>query len=206
MPDLLDRIMQAGETVRVRGTDAYWLDLRSNVGPRSRGRDVRRGAEPLPGVTSGPVLVTGLTGLLGSQVVPRLRKEDVEFQGVSRSEGPSPHSHGADLSDAGAALDVVASISPTAILHLAGTQQGAPSELHADNVLATANVMQAAAQMDSRPAILVVGSAAEYGAPSNVVVNGAISGAAYRRLWADEGRRFAACARELADRSVSVSA
>lgn len=150
-------------------------------------------------MTSGPVLVTGATGLLGSQVVPRLREAEVEVQCVSRSEEPSSLSHRADLSDAGAALEVVASISPRAILHLAGTQQGAPSQLHADNVLATANLMQAAARVEPRPAIVVVGSAAEYGAP----MNGVVTERSPLRPVGEYGRTKAAAsmrARELADR------
>jgi nucleoside-diphosphate-sugar epimerase len=117
-------------------------------------------------VISGPVLVTGATGLIGSQLVRRLRGRNLEVHGVSRSAEPSSLSHRADLSEQSEACEVVQNISPSMVFHLAGSQHATTtSRLYADNVLATVNVMHAAARLNPMPAIVAMGSASEYGDP-----------------------------------------
>lgn len=115
----------------------------------------------------GPVLVTGATGLIGSRLVAQLRRVHFEVHGVSRSAESVPFSHRVDLCEPRETCAVVHSVGPSVILHLAGSQHASPSRLYADNVLTTVNVMHAAVCVDPSPAIVVVGSASEYGNPAS---------------------------------------
>jgi nucleoside-diphosphate-sugar epimerase len=150
-------------------------------------------------VIDGPVLVTGATGLIGSQLVDRLRRLDADVHVASRSAEPSPLSHRADLSEFLEAYEVVLNLSPSVVLHLAGSQHANPSQLYGDNILTTVNVMQAAARVNPVPAIIVVGSASEYGDP----VGSSVTEEFPTRPLTDYGRAKAAAsilARSIAER------
>jgi nucleoside-diphosphate-sugar epimerase len=85
------------------------------------------------------------------------------------------------------------------IFHLAGSQHANPSRLYADNVLTTVNVMHAAACASPAPAIVVVGSASEYGDP----VGGSVTEESPTRPLTDYGRTKVAAsmlARSIAER------
>jgi GDP-4-dehydro-6-deoxy-D-mannose reductase len=123
------------------------------------------------------VVVTGATGFVGGHLVDFVRSEapGVELLGVVRPHGGAvtPPATGlrlleADLADPQAVDAVVAETRPDAILHLAG--QSSPQQSWLDpggtlraNVLGIVHLIDAARRRGLRPALLVVGSAEEYG-------------------------------------------
>jgi GDP-4-dehydro-6-deoxy-D-mannose reductase len=121
------------------------------------------------------VLVTGSLGFTGSAFCRYMEdaNPDWEIVGVDRAAGPGTRSARrmqvtADLCDAAAVADLVASSAPAVIVHLAGLMRSAtPAALYETNVLGTLHVLEAAARSPAgmRPRVLVVGSAAEYGVP-----------------------------------------
>jgi GDP-4-dehydro-6-deoxy-D-mannose reductase len=115
-------------------------------------------------VTAQKVLVTGSSGLIGRAVVARLRALGVDVTGVARRD-QSAGMLRADLTDATEAAAMLEHVSPTAVLHLAGAATGDWNELHRANVLATRNLLEALVRLDSPSAVIVAGSAAEYGDP-----------------------------------------
>jgi nucleoside-diphosphate-sugar epimerase len=74
-------------------------------------------------------------------------------------------SHAVDLTSPAAADDLVARVGPDLILHLAGGTGGDAGLLYELNVHPLTNVMHAAARLASPPAVIALGSAAEYGEP-----------------------------------------
>lgn len=109
------------------------------------------------------ILVTGATGVIGRDVVARLVGEDVHT--VGRGDAGRTGHHRADLASSDDANGVVRAVAPAAILHLAGGRRADVRALYRDNVVATANLVDAAARLDDPPIIVVAGSAAEYGEP-----------------------------------------
>jgi UDP-glucose 4-epimerase len=79
----------------------------------------------MSGVRDARVLVTGATGLIGRQLVPMLRQAEV----VAVSRFPQEDSEGVrwvavDLSEPGSALELVTSVRPEVVIHLAGSVRG----------------------------------------------------------------------------------
>ena len=116
------------------------------------------------------VLVTGITGFTGSHLVQFLRQEagvPAELHGVSRTAGKSPEGvrfWSCDLSDAAAVHELVATVQPTKIYHLAGSFSNEFSVDYAGNVTTTRNLLEGVGALPSQSCrMLVVGSAAEYG-------------------------------------------
>jgi GDP-4-dehydro-6-deoxy-D-mannose reductase len=118
------------------------------------------------------VLVTGSRGFTGRWFCRYMAASHPDWQvvGVDREpalEGRDPAMQvAADLRDAAAVEDLMASTSPAIVVHLAGLMRSAvAAELYEVNVLGTLNVLEAAARcpVEARPRVLVVGSAAEYG-------------------------------------------
>jgi len=74
------------------------------------------------------VLVTGATGHIGTQLCRRLQKDGVEVHAVSRNVRPDERGGirwwCADLRDAQATRDLLASVQPEVIFHLAGCVTG----------------------------------------------------------------------------------
>jgi GDP-4-dehydro-6-deoxy-D-mannose reductase len=116
-------------------------------------------------MTSRNVLVTGSNGLIGRAVVRRLRALEVDVIGVARRAVSSRGVVEADLTDATHATAVLKQISPSVIVHLAGAVTGDHGELYQANVVATRNLLEAVVKLDQAPAVIVAGSAAEYGDP-----------------------------------------
>ena len=110
------------------------------------------------------VLVTGSTGLVGRAVTARLQALGLDVTGVSRSR-TSSLTVKADLTCAAATAGVLEGVLPSVVVHLAGSATGDRGELHRANVVTTRNLMQAVAHMELPPAMIVAGSAAEYGVP-----------------------------------------
>jgi len=129
------------------------------------------------------VLLTGITGFVGSHLAERLVADGHEVHGIAFEPSPYPNLaaiardvriHRADLADADALAAAVAAARPDAVVHLAG--QAIPSLAQRDasgtiqvNVVGTANVLAA---LDPFPGThLVYASSADvYGVPDRVPV------------------------------------
>ena len=101
---------------------------------------------------TGPVLVTGAGGLIGTELLPLL--EGAVSSGDRRR---------CDLSVPGQAATLVESVRPGTIVHLAGGTSSDRQEVYRKNVLTTVHLLEAAARLGDRPYCIVLGSAAEYG-------------------------------------------
>jgi UDP-glucose 4-epimerase len=106
------------------------------------------------------VLVTGASGLIGSQVLPLLREADV----VALSRSPRLDEDGlrwltCDLAEPGSAFEIVASVRPEVIIHLAGAVRGDRS-LEAviptlgANLVATVGLLEAATKIGAQRIVL----------------------------------------------------
>lgn len=132
----------------------------------------------------GRVLLTGITGFVGSHLAEQLLGDGYEVHGVAFEEPPFPHLagiaervlvHKGDLSDLPSLRAAVAAARPDALVHLAA--QAIPSLAQRDatgtiaaNILGTANVLDALSDRDG--ARLVYASSADvYGAPERVPVD-----------------------------------
>ena len=123
------------------------------------------------------LLVTGSGGFVGGHFVDYVHAEQpgVEVHGVVLPHGgvswraaSGARVLEADLNDPAAAAAVVEEVRPAAILHLAGQSSvhrswADPAGTLRTNVLGIVHVLDAARRAGLRPAVLVVGSADEYG-------------------------------------------
>lgn len=123
------------------------------------------------------LLVTGAGGFVGGHLVDYLNRSQpqVEIFGVVLPQGGISWGSGAgmsvieaDLNDPAATAALVESVRPERVLHLAG--QSSPHQSWLDpagtlrtNVLGIVHVLDAARRQGLQPAVLVVGSAEEYG-------------------------------------------
>ncbi len=123
------------------------------------------------------LLVTGAGGFVGGHLADFLHSEhpEVEVHGVSLPQGsvawraaPGARMIEADLTDPAAARAVVEDVRPDRILHLAGQSSVHLSWLDPGgtlraNVLGIVHLLDAVRARGLRPAVVVVGSAEEYG-------------------------------------------
>ena len=123
------------------------------------------------------LLVTGAGGFVGGHLVELVRQEApaTSLHGVVQPHGSLAWStsqgariHEADLDDPTAAADVIQEVRPDGIVHLAGQSSVQQSWLDPGgtlrtNVLGIVHLLDAARSASLRPAVLVVGSAEEYG-------------------------------------------
>ncbi len=123
------------------------------------------------------LLLTGAGGFVGGHLVQHLGRErpDVEVFGLVLPQGGISWGTGAgmsvleaDLNDPAATAAVVEAVRPDAVVHLAG--QSSPHLSWIDpggtlrtNVMGVVHVLDAARRLGLRPAVVVVGSAEEYG-------------------------------------------
>ncbi|MDQ6858954.1 MAG: GDP-mannose 4,6-dehydratase [Chloroflexota bacterium] len=129
------------------------------------------------------VLLTGITGFIGSHLAERLVADGLEVHGIVFEPPPHPNLaaiaskvtiHKADLSDPASLRAAVSDARPDAVVHLAG--QAIPSQAQRDaggtvkvNVIGTANIL--AAMEGAEGAHLVYASSADvYGLPESVPV------------------------------------
>jgi len=128
------------------------------------------------------VLLTGITGFIGSHLAERLVADGVEVHGIAFEPPPHPHLaaiadkvavHRADLADAEGLRGAFAAARPDAVVHLAG--QAIPSLAQRDasgtvqvNVVGTANVLAA---LEPGVRLVYASSADVYGVPERVPVN-----------------------------------
>jgi len=123
------------------------------------------------------LLVTGAGGFVGGHLVELVRREapDTSVHGVVLPHGSVGWStsrgariHEADLDDPAAAAAVIEEIRPEGIVHLPGQSSvhqswPDPGGTLRTNVLGIVHLLDAARSAALRPAVLVVGSAEEYG-------------------------------------------
>ncbi|HEV2852090.1 MAG TPA: NAD-dependent epimerase/dehydratase family protein [Thermoanaerobaculia bacterium] len=112
---------------------------------------------------SGPVLVTGAGGLIGTELLPLL-------EGGSARVMTSGDRHRCDLSVPGEAAALIEAVRPGTIVHLAGGTSPDRREVYRKNVLTTVRLLDAAARLPEPPYCIVLGSAAEYGDASGDLV------------------------------------
>ena len=106
------------------------------------------------------VLVTGASGLIGSHVVPLLREADV----VAVSRTPRPDEDGlrwlvCDLAGPSSAYEIVTSVQPDVVIHLAGAVRGdrsldAVTPTLGANLVASVGLLEAATRVGCRRIVL----------------------------------------------------
>jgi nucleoside-diphosphate-sugar epimerase len=115
---------------------------------------------------TGPILVTGATGLLGEELLRRLDPGSSRVVTAGRS-APSHGEHGdhhrCDLSVPEEAAALIEAVRPATIVHLAGGTSSDRHEVYRKNVLPTVYLLSSATRLGSPPYCIVMGSAAEYG-------------------------------------------
>jgi len=125
------------------------------------------------------VLITGITGFVGSHLVDYLlaKHESIEIYGIhrwrSRTENidnvvDKLHLVECDIRDSSSVRNVVDIIKPDRIFHLAAqsfvpTSWHAPAETISTNIIGNLNIFEAVRQSGFNPRILVAGSSEEYG-------------------------------------------
>jgi GDP-4-dehydro-6-deoxy-D-mannose reductase len=130
------------------------------------------------------VLLTGITGFIGSHLAERLLAEGHEVHGIAFEPPPHAHLaaikndlriHTADLGDAERVREAVSAARPDAVVHLAG--QAIPSLAQQDvartiaiNVVGTANLLAALGALAGTH-LVYASSADVYGVPDRVPVS-----------------------------------
>jgi GDP-4-dehydro-6-deoxy-D-mannose reductase len=128
------------------------------------------------------VLLTGISGFVGSHLAERLVADGIEVHGIAFEPPPYAYLeaiatkvriHRADLSDPDGLHAVVAAVRPAAVVHLAG--QAIPSLAQRDalgtvkvNVIGTANMLAA---LPEGIRLVYASSADVYGSPDHVPVD-----------------------------------
>jgi len=122
------------------------------------------------------VLVTGGRGLIGSNVLGAIRRERPGWEAVSASRSADVLQPGAfrlDLLDPTKVREALEVLRPDAVLHVAGAPGASDwAQLWDAHVTATFHLMEAVRALppSMRPSVVVVGSAAEYGAQAGLRV------------------------------------
>lgn len=113
-------------------------------------------------------LVTGANGFIGRAVVARLQAEGWDVVSAVRRPpeiaSPDILVLGPAAWDMAVFADAIRQAEPDVIFHLAGKTVAAHSaELYSANICLTASLLDAVAASPARPAVVLAGSAAEYG-------------------------------------------
>ena len=116
------------------------------------------------------ILITGASGFTGYHMVGyllALPRSDLEMFGLYNTHNPGDRNGciyiKGDLCDRDGTRALIRSVSPDAVLHLAGINRGTLHDLLHINVLGTQNLLDAVVQEKPDCRVLVVGSSAEYG-------------------------------------------
>ncbi len=116
-------------------------------------------------------LITGVNGFVGEYLTAALKEKNIEVYGtdiVEKSANGDSHFLRADLLDEKSAYDVVDSIKPDFIYHLAGQSNVGlswtqPALTFRVNVTGTVNMMDAVRKAAPKAKMLIIGSADQYG-------------------------------------------
>ncbi|HEY0551517.1 MAG TPA: NAD-dependent epimerase/dehydratase family protein, partial [Verrucomicrobiae bacterium] len=115
------------------------------------------------------VLITGAAGFTAAHLVKRLRLEGNLFLTGTDASRAVANSHGldsytrVDVTDFRQVTQVIQKAKPDWIFHLAGMARGNAPDLYRVNLLGTINLLEAARTEAPDAALLLIGSAAEYG-------------------------------------------
>ena len=114
------------------------------------------------------VLITGVGGGTGPWLVRALSgRLNCELHGLGRSAGIAPEGmayHACDLTDAAGVEQVVRTVRPQLVFHLAALNAfHSPDEIHRVNVGGFANLTAALRQAGEQVRLVTIGSAAEFG-------------------------------------------
>ena len=126
-----------------------------------------------------PILITGITGFVGSHMAEMLlaHHPEVEIYGTRRWRSQNENIEGitdkvhlieCDLSDAASVRSMIERVRPTHIFHLAAqsfvpTSWRAPVDTLTTNVFSQLNLFEAVRQVGLDPVIQIAGSSEEYG-------------------------------------------
>ncbi|MFJ5713992.1 GDP-mannose 4,6-dehydratase [Neobacillus sp. NPDC093127] len=113
------------------------------------------------------VLITGITGFVGNHLEAFL-KDKADVYGTSRSNRSEKHIFEIDFHSEAKIIELIETIKPTHIFHLAGLSNVKDSWSHkADfiqaNVIGTIHLLEAVRKVDTQIKVLTVGSSEEYG-------------------------------------------
>ncbi len=125
------------------------------------------------------VMITGITGFVGSHLAEFLLDRGIEVHGIVRwrskhdniehlSGHPRLRLHDCDLRDASAIHEVLAKVRPSRIFHLAAqsfvpTSWLAPAETLSTNINGQLHLFEAIRQLKLDPIVQIAGSSEEYG-------------------------------------------
>ncbi len=124
------------------------------------------------------VLITGITGFVGSHLADfLLKKGDIEIYGIERWRSKTENIEhiknrialmGCDIRDASSVKKLIEKIKPDKIFHLAAqsfvpTSWHAPQETLTTNIIGELNVFEAVRELEINPVIQIAGSSEEYG-------------------------------------------
>ena len=113
------------------------------------------------------VLVTGSEGFTGRYLVAELESAGYEVVGLGSHASESPGYVQADLTDAEALKNALASVQPDVVVHLAALAfvgHGDPNAFYRVNLMGTRNLLDALAISDKAPeSVLIASSANVYG-------------------------------------------
>ena len=111
------------------------------------------------------VLITGAGGFLGGALTRRLAgRGGLRVSALTRRPAPGlPDAHVVDLADGAAVTTAVMELRPDVVIHAAGRAYGTTEDLQRDNVAAAGNLVSALSRLPGGTALLLLGSAAQYG-------------------------------------------
>jgi GDP-4-dehydro-6-deoxy-D-mannose reductase len=115
------------------------------------------------------ILITGASGFCGRHLIDRLAARGYnDLHGADINDTPPKNaalkSYAAvDISNESQVKELLGTIQPDAIYHLAGRQSGAPLEIYRINFVGSLHLLEAVRCNRPRAKVLIVGSAAEYG-------------------------------------------
>jgi GDP-4-dehydro-6-deoxy-D-mannose reductase len=117
----------------------------------------------------GPVLITGVRGFCARHLIDRLKKED--FHSLLGADiHPDPlhlpnlsHYIRVDFTNFSQVIELIHSLQPDVIFHLAGMNTGPDFEMYQVNFMGTVYLLEAVRRVSPHSRMLIVGSAAEYG-------------------------------------------